>query len=501
MSADITLVNLNMLFVRYADGRTEREKHLPLGPLYLTAALERAGFTVDFRDYQTHECPDPFTPETIAGFLKDSAPILGASCMANLLPFTLLALQDFKKANPEKTVVLGGVGSKSVEREILAKCPWIDVIARGEGEVSGPVLIRALKEKTPLDAVPGVSFMRNGKYVETPRAARLTDLDALPPPAFGHIKVRDYEGYGMITSRGCPYPCTFCSVAPVWDRETYSRSGRSVVAEMKQLHEEHGVKLFLFQDEFFVSGKGRVVEFCDELSRSGMKVKWKAFGRVNLTDEETMRAMASTGCCEIRYGIESGCDKILERTRKGFTAAEAVEVVSKAVGIFDRTDCFYIWGFPFETLEDFHQTVFQMVSFRAMGARILPSLLCLLPQTDIYREVKDSGKLEFCPQLFPEYMITGHEVLRGARCEAPAEHLRIFDFIKGNPEIFPGFFHYDLEGNVLPKLKVLQEFGFYGADRKAGEVADTDSCGAHSPRIKMARPDVEPAELATRARE
>ena len=563
MPADITIVNLNMLFVRYADGRTEREKHLPLGPLYLTAALERAGLAVDFRDYQTHECPDPFTPETIAGFLKDSAPILGASCMANLLPFTLLALQDFKKANPGKTVVLGGVGSKSVEREILEKCPWIDVISRGEGEVSGPVLVRALKEGTPLEAVPGVSFMRDGRYVETPRAARLTDLDALPAPAFGHIEVSDYEGYGMITSRGCPYPCTFCSVAPVWDRETFSRSAKSVVGEMKQLHDEHGVKLFLFQDEFFVSGKGRVVEFCEELSRSGLKIKWKAFGRVNLTDEETMRAMAATGCCEIRYGIESGSDRVLKRTKKGFTSAEAVEVVSKAVGIFDRTDCFYIWGFPFETMEDFHQTVFQMVSFRAMGARILPSLLCLLPQTDIYREITSGGnsgtglqlesslgtrvdsssvlqgadgtplgsencrgnpdgglapagrpvpefppevrvwkKLEFCPQLFPEYMITGHEVLRGARCEAPAEHLRIFDFIRSNPDIFPGFFHYDLEGNVLPKLKVLQEFGFYGADRKAGEVTDTDSCGAHSPRVKMARPgsDIEPAELATRAK-
>jgi radical SAM superfamily enzyme YgiQ (UPF0313 family) len=501
MTADITLVNLNMLFVRYADGRTEREKHLPLGPLYLTAALERAGFTVDFRDYQTHECADPFTPETIAGFLEGSAPVLGASCMANLLPFTLLALQDFKKANPDKTVVLGGVGSKSVEKLILESCPWVDVIARGESEVSGPKLLEALKEKTPIEAVPSMSFMRGGEYVETPRAPRLTDLDALPPPAFGHIKVRDYEGYGMVTSRGCPYPCTFCSVAPVWDLESHSRSADHVIAEMRELHERHGVKLFLFQDEFFVSGKRRVIEFCEKLAASNLKVKWKAFGRVNLTDEETMRAMASTGCCEIRYGIESGSDRVLKLTRKGFTAAEAVEVVSKAVGIFDRTDCFYIWGFPFETLDDFHQTVFQMVSFRAMGARILPSLLCFLPQTVIYQEVKDSGKLEFCPELFPEYMITGHEVLSGARCKAPAEHARIFEFIKANPGIFPGFYHYDLANNVLPKLAVLQEFGFYGPDRKGAEVTDTDSCGAHSPKIKMARPgsDGRPAELATRA--
>jgi anaerobic magnesium-protoporphyrin IX monomethyl ester cyclase len=498
MNADLTLVNLNMLFVRYADGRTEREKHLPLGPLYLTTALENAGFGVDFRDYQTHACTDPFRAETIAAYLANPAPILGTSCMGNLLPFTLLALQDFKRAYPDRTVVLGGVGTKAVERLVLERCPWVDIIARGEAEVSGPLLLEALKHGKPLEKVPGISFLRDGKYVETPRPARLKKLDEIPAPAFRHIRVQDYEGFGMITSRGCPYPCTFCSVAPVWDWETYSRTGADVVAEMQRLHAEHGIGLFLFQDEFFVSGKARVLEFCEAMRRSGLKVKWKAFGRVNLTDEQTMRAMVETGCCEIRYGIESASDAILQRTKKGFTAAEAVAVVSQAVKLFDRTDCFYIWGFPFETMDDFHQTVFQMVAFRTMGARILPSMLSLLPQTAIYREVKDSGKLEFCPQLFPEYMITGHETIRGARCDTPAEHRRIFDFIKSNPEIFPGFFHYDLAGNVLPKLAVLQEFGFYGPDRT--EVTDTDSCGAHSPKIKMARPHkYEPAELATRA--
>ncbi|MEI6210551.1 MAG: radical SAM protein [bacterium] len=485
MSADLTLVNLNMLYVRYADGRKERERHVPLGPLYLTAALEQAGITVDFRDYQLQTCADPFDPAAMAAFLENSAPILGVSCMANLLPFTLLALQDFKARHPDKTIILGGVGTKSVEQQILARCPWVDIVARGEGEISGPLLLRALRDGSPLEQVPGISFQRAGHYVETPRAPRITNLDALGAPAFAHIRFADYEGHGMISSRGCPYPCTFCSVAPVWDRETYSHSPAHIVREMRRMHEEYGVQLFLFQDEFMVSAKGRVMEFCDCLRQSGLQVKWKAFGRVNLTDQETMRAMAETGCCEIRYGIESGSDDVLARTRKGFTAAEAVAVVTQATQIFDRTDCFYIWGFPFETMEDFYQTVFQMVSFRALGARILPSLLCLLPQTDIYRDLPPGAPLEFCPQLFPEYMLTGHESLHGARCDLPQEHARIFDFIRANPDIFPGFYHYDLQQNVLPKLQVLQEFGFYGPDRVNLE---TDSYGAHAPKIPMARP-------------
>jgi radical SAM superfamily enzyme YgiQ (UPF0313 family) len=153
--------------------------------------------------------------------------------------------------------------------------------------------------------------------------------------------------------------------------------------------------------------------------------------------------MSRTGCVEIRYGIESGSDRILERTSKGFTIEQATEVVAEACLYFPRVDAFFIWGFPFETMEDFHQTVFQMISFRLVGSRILPSLFCLLPQTDIYNEYRDEKELEFYPGLFPEYMLTGHEI-----CE---------------------------DG----KLMLSEKHRFYVSRNR--EISD--SCGAHSPRL------------------
>jgi radical SAM superfamily enzyme YgiQ (UPF0313 family) len=171
----------------------------------------------------------------------------------------------------------------------------------------------------------------------------------------------------------------------------------NIVEEMRLLHREAGVDLFLFQDEFFVSGKKPVLAFCRALKRSGLEVAWKAFGRVNLIDEEMMRAMADAGCLELRFGIESGSDRVLKRIKKGFTAAESLALIPKAVRLFPRVDAFYVWGFPFETLDDFHQSLFQMVSFRMMGARILPSLLSLLPQTEIYETWGREAKLDFCP--------------------------------------------------------------------------------------------------------
>ena len=479
--ADITILNLNMLYVRYFD-TVERERHLPLGPLYVTAALEEAGFDVDLRDYQMHEADELFDAAEIVRFLADPAPVVGFSCMANLLPFTLLAMKAFKDAYPDRTLVLAGVGPKSVEGQILERFPWVDVIARGESETSAPGLLRVLRHGGDLATVPGVSYRDAGGAVRhTDRPSRIEDLDALTPPAFHQVDLPRYTGFGMITSRGCPYPCTFCSVAPIWDLRSIHRSPESLVDEIRFLHEKAGARLILFQDEFFVSGKSRVMRFCNALARSGVDVMWKAFGRINLTDAEMMRAMEQTGCVEIRFGIESGSERVLELTKKGFGTEQTVEVVRDACGIFRRTDLFYVWGYPFETMDDFHQSVFQMISFRMMGARILPSLLCLLPQTEIYREHVDPAKLQFAPDLLPEYMITGHETSRYAHVDIDPRHAGIFDFIQQHPDIFPGFFHLDLDTNIRPKLRVLQEMGFYPAADE--ELAEMESCGAHSPKL------------------
>lgn len=489
MSADITLINLNMLFIHYVEN-IERELHVPLGPLYLTRALEDAGFKVDFRDYQTCTAEDPFSLEAFLDFCKEPAAVIGLSCMANLLPFTLLAAQALSKRYPDRKIILGGVGSKSVEDKILRRFPWIKIICRGEGELTGPDLLKTIYSGGDLSGVKGVSYRQGEKIAHNPPRERITDLDTIPFPQFNKVDLSKYAGYGMMSSRGCPYPCTFCSVAPVWNLEYYSRSPANIVAEMKRLHDEAGVKICLFQDEFFVSGKKQVMEFCQELSRQDLKIKWKAFGRINLCDLEMMQAMADSGCVELRFGIESGSDRVLKMIKKGFSAKEVMEIIPKAIEIFPRVDTFYVWGFPFETMEDFQQSLFQMISFRSMGARILPSLLSLLPQTEIYQEWAAKTKLEFCPSLLPEFVLTGHEICMGIDVSLPQGYSAYFDLIMDNPDIFPGFFLIDAENNVMPKLEILRKFGFYPSLKNLPKKSDTESCGAHSPRVSSKESEV-----------
>ena len=191
MPTDITLINLYMLFMRYGE-KVERELHVPLGCLYLTRALTDAGFEVDFRDYQTCDTDEPFDMATFLAFAADPAPIIGLSCMANLLPFTLLAMRALRQAHPRATLVLGGVGSKSVEQQILKRFGWIDVICRGEGEITAPELVAALKAGGDLGGVKGISWRRpDGAIVHNPDRPRITDLDSIAMPEIGRASGRE----------------------------------------------------------------------------------------------------------------------------------------------------------------------------------------------------------------------------------------------------------------------------------------------------------------------
>jgi anaerobic magnesium-protoporphyrin IX monomethyl ester cyclase len=486
---DVTLVNLNMLCVRYID-RTEREIHLPLGPLYLARSLEDAGYAVDFRDYQLAEHRELFSEEAIAGFLAHAADILFVSCMANLLPFALLSLRQFRRDHPETFIAIGGVGAAGVEREVMRLCPWIDAVGAGEGERSAPLLVGAVRSRRrgarqwDLGAVPGIVW-RDGDVIRANSAVpRIENLDEIARPAYHLVDLDRYAGINVISSRGCPFDCTFCSVAPIWGRRPCLRSARDIVEEIAWLHEKCGARLFLFQDEYFVSSPRRVRQVCAAIQASGLPFQWKAFGRIDLTDPATMEAMARVGCIELRYGVESGCDRVLARVTKGFTAQQALEVLSEAVGIFPSVDAFYMWGFPFESLADLQESLLHMLAVRAMGVRILPSLLSLLPQTALYREIKDSVALEFFPGLFPEYMLTGHEICADGAVTIADEHKPIYDFIEANPGVFPGFFHVDVEHNVLPKYRLLQQFGFYPKPgRKELVGSEIECCGAHSPDV------------------
>ncbi len=470
---DITLVNLNMLYVRFTDGKMFIQNHLILGPLYWVSALENNGISVDFRDYQMIDSEKIFDIEVFLNFIENPAPIIGFSCMANLLPFVLFALPKIKERYPNSTILLGGVGAAGIEMETMQRFPQLDVIHCGEGDVTVPLLIRQLLNNESIEDVPSIVYRIDNQVRINPKSERIQLPDGILFPAWDRLDMPKYQGYNILGSRGCPYPCTFCSITPIWGWKAYSRSNESIVEEMKILHERYGVQEFLFQDEYFVSNPKRIIDFCKLLKKSKLKIVFKAFARIDLVNRESLKALADAGCIELRFGIESGSDKILKLIKKGITSKQCLEQIALAKKYIPRVDAFYVWGFPYETMQDFSETIFQMITLRGMGINCLPSLLTYLPQTALYKELPDKSKLEFCPYLLPEYMVSGIENRLSVRVKIESEFQPLFDFIIENKDLFPGFFHIDIENNILPKLAMLEEFEFYS---KEGE-----TCGAHSP--------------------
>jgi len=465
---EITLVNFNLMYARL-QGMIDWQAYLPLGLLYLTSTLEREGFRVDIRDYQLQVCKTPFDINHAVSFLDSSADIVGFSCMANLLPFTILVAKELKQRYPEKFIILGGVGPSGVAHHIIEHFPFIDVVVRGEGEKTIVELIKSISNASQLKNIKGITFRIHNEIFNNPPQERIMNLDSIPPPAYERINFKDYDAApSIITSRGCPYKCAFCTENTVWGHKVVFREIRGVVEEIKILHDKYQKNTFLIQDDNFVLHQERIFEFCDELKKSNLNIQWKCFGRIDLMNGELMKTMSKAGCVQIRYGIESGSNRTLEKIDKQFTIEEAEKVVRQSLNYFPSVHTSFIYGYPLEveSMEDFQQTVNKVECFDKMGATTYLFLLSPLPENRIYNEHK--GKLDLSRELWSDFISTGQEDRWNDINLLDKKHKPIYDLIVQYPYIFPGFYHYDWEHNVLPKLRVVKKRNLF--DRKIRKI-------------------------------
>lgn len=421
----------------------------PLGPLYLTSVLEGNGYHVDFRDYQTNNFHNPYSVKNILGFLHDSSDVLGIGCYFSLLPLVLLSVAELKKENPDKTIVLGGPGPTAVSEEIMKNFPQVDIIVRGEAEETIVELMDTLGKNGDLAEVSGITYRKGDEIQANPARKRIKNLDLIPFPAYDRINFSDYALTGVMSSRGCPYHCTFCEVAPLWDRRNTARSVGNLIDELRLLHDKYKIDYFYFNDDLFTLNRKRVIEFCKALKGEGLDFEWCCLARVDLVDDELMREMSLAGCTGIQYGVESGSDSILKRIGKGFTAGLALDAMSKSVKHFGRVVSTYIWGFPFETLEDFYQTTFLMARAAQLGSQVKLLLLSPTPLSKLYLEYRDT--IRFSEDLCPDM------VWRGFPNWEQREALKM---IRDYPNVFPDFYCYHSD-NLVIKRDILAKCGLY----------------------------------------
>lgn len=303
-----------------------------------------------------------------------------------------------KRASPETKTVGVCWTLRTVPNEVMRDAPDLDIYLRHEYEIVAPKLVDALAAKGLLGDVNGIAYRDDGQLRVTPDASGIFDYDSIPVAAWDLLPdlapyfINNPHGKPfaiMYASKGCPFQCTFCTVANTkWKK----RSAESIVEELKVLKDRFGIRTVSFFDETFTIDKRRVRKFCELLKTEKLDITWYCNTRVDLVDPDILREMYSAGLRGISFGIESGDQRILDGVRKEFTVEEARKAIRSAKDAGIKVYCSFIIGLPGETAETIENTI-QFVS------DVLPTsaqfnVAVPYPGTELTDRLLEEGKIQ-----------------------------------------------------------------------------------------------------------
>jgi anaerobic magnesium-protoporphyrin IX monomethyl ester cyclase len=347
----------------------------PLGVLTLIEVLRKQNKPAFFFQF-THRKGEVLCPQRLAQQISDSPGIAAISTMINGLPLLIMALRILKKTSPEKQIIVGGPGFTGIAFETIEHFPEIDIVCFGEGEIQILQLYEYFEGKRNLENVTGICFRNKQKGIKTEQTHRITDLDLVPPLCFDAFSLKDYGGFPIMASRGCPFKCSFCDVAPSWGRRNTRRTIEHVIDELDFLYYEKGLRNISFVDDLFIVNQKWTEAFCKEKIRRKNKMIWRANGHINLTNENLISLMAEAGCESIFFGVESGSNQVLKKIDKNFTIEKAKNVLH-FTSTYMNANINLIWGYPFETTQDLNKTLDAQMYF--IENKIGCSLVMLAP--------------------------------------------------------------------------------------------------------------------------
>jgi len=369
-----------------------------LGLAYLGAVSERRGDEVRICDLDVEEGP-------ISQVVAEYGPDLVGITANTIQIRSAWGAAGEVKAVREVPVVLGGPHPTVLPEESLAE-PGVDMVVRGEGEATWVDLCDHLEREAPLEGVPGLSFTDDGRRViHNPDRAPIADLDTLPYPAYHLFRTDRYtnlqpaidhrEGAALsiLTSRGCPYRCVYCS--QIGPRKWRMRSPENLVDEWRWLVRNHGATEIGVLDDSFNIDRQRVLDLCDRLIGEGLnRVPWIMINgiRANLVDEELLGRMREAGCIRTAFGVESGNQEILDRVIDKHQTLDQVREAfraAKAVGM--ETIGFFIIGLPGETEKTMDDTIRFAIELDPLVANF--SMATPFPGTELERLVREKGRM------------------------------------------------------------------------------------------------------------
>jgi anaerobic magnesium-protoporphyrin IX monomethyl ester cyclase len=370
---------------------------LPVGPAYLAAMLEQEGRRVTIWDGQV----DPAGLDGLGALMERERPsVVGITCFTPMVPQMRAVAELAKTILPHSKVVVGGTHPTVMPAGTLED-PNIDVVVRGEGEHTLLELFGAWEGSRSLEDIKGVSYRRDGIIAHSPDRPFHKDLDSLPLPARHLLPLDSYRQVpdaaiatpirAMITSRGCPHQCIFCSARLSSGYHYRARSPLKVLEEMDLLVRDHGARQIIFLDDNLVVDRQRVWDMCTLIKQHGYhkRVVWTCAARADQVDQALLRLMRSAGCRLISFGVETGSARLMKLIKKGLTIERVTEAIhaAKRVGMMVRGT--FILGLPTETLDESLRTIAYAKELPLDSAKF--SLATPYPGTELYAIAVEEG--------------------------------------------------------------------------------------------------------------
>mgnify|MGYP001815825204 CR=1 FL=1 len=348
----------------------------PIGLHYLGAILKEQGHAVKLLNW--HDVKDkPHVIEEALGSLKPD--LIGFSIFhANRWGGIQLA-RMFKEHFPDVPIVFGGIGATFLDDHLLRYFHWIDIIVRGEADITFPALVRRIEAQSSYSDLPGLTFRSGDLIQRNPEAERIEDLDALPLPA------AHYTFHHLALSRGCPGKCTFCGSPWFWGPKVRFHSAGYFVRQLEILH-QRGQRFFHFSDDMFTLRKKLVLEICSLIIEKKLDITWAAISRVDRIDEEMLKAMRMAGCIQISFGVESGSEKIRNVLNKKFNEDQIRRAFSLTVSYGILARAYIIYGCPGESTDTVQDTIRLLNDIQPMVT--LFHVLALFPGTYLFELYK-----------------------------------------------------------------------------------------------------------------
>ena len=371
----------------------------PLGAGYIASVLRENGHDVRILDNSIRH----LGPEALRRIVQDFKPdVAGFTTFTFSAKGCFEAARLMKEADPRLITVFGGPHATYLCEETLAD-PAVDVVVRGEGEMTMRELVAALAAGRSLEGVKGLLFKdAAGRIIRTADRELILDLDTLPLPAYDLMEMDRYyasvnrrftdKKFGaIITSRGCPFQCTFCS-HKMFGKKLRTRSPENVVNEIEHLISRYGIGELIFLDDTFTMDRKRALALCDLIVRRGLDIAWTCNTRADDASEELYKAMRRAGCRGLHLGAESASQEMLDSMKKGITLEQITNAVALAKKHIGHVVCGFILGMPGDTVERARATI-------AFAKKLSPDYVTFniatpVPGSEIYEDAVAAGLLD-----------------------------------------------------------------------------------------------------------